>query len=144
MSWSDGIAEGVKDLKDAIAIIAIIAVFFGYVIPVLQNAFSQLSPDTSPLGHVISMMCLSLALLSVVEPIGLSAVLIEAINDWEYGIARALMVIIGLPIVVLLAAVISPSMISEVAGLALLASILLMGAILGVVLWVLKSLDMLS
>jgi len=39
MGWSDGIAEGIESLRDSIATIIIIAVFFGYLIPVLQNAF---------------------------------------------------------------------------------------------------------
>jgi len=76
--------------------------------------------------------------------IGLLVALVKAISDWEYGIARALVIIVGLPIVVLIIAVIYPSMMSKAMGLALLALILLIGAMLGIALWVLKSLDVLS
>jgi len=47
--------------------IIMIAIFLGYLISALQNAFSQLSPDTSYLDRVVSMARLSLALLGVIS-----------------------------------------------------------------------------
>ena len=93
---------------------------------------------------MVSVVSHSFALLGMIGIIGLLVALVKAISDWEYGIARALVIIVGLPIVVLIIAVIYPSMMSKAMGLALLALILLIGAMLGIALWVLKSLDVLS
>jgi len=80
MGWSDGIAEGMKDLKSVIAGVLIMIVFFSHIIPLLQDALSQLGSDAY-LDYTVDMIYLSFALLGAVGLIGLLIAFIKATSD---------------------------------------------------------------
>jgi len=138
MGWEVGFSEGIEDLKGAIMWIIVVGLFLGVIIPKIIETFSQAGLDTSMFKATLDMVYVVLGLLGVVSTIALLVAFFKAIDDWEYGLGRAFAILLGLPLLFVIICTIAPHMSTEAEGLILLTFILLLGVILGVIIWILQ------
>jgi len=138
MGWETGFSEGVEDLREAIAWVIIVGLFLGIIMPKIIEVFSQVGLGTTIIKNTLNMLYIVVGLLGVVGIFALLVAFFKAIDDWEYGLGRTFAILLGSPLLFVVIYAIAPHMSTEVTGLMLLTSILFLGAILGLIIWILQ------
>ena len=138
MGWERGFSEGVEDLREVIVWIIVVGIFLGIVVPEIIEAFSQAGLDTIMIKDTLNTLYVALGLIGVAGIVALLGAFFKAVNDWEYGLGRAFAILSGLPILFVIICAIVPYMSAEATGLLLTLRLLLLGAILGIIIWMLQ------
>ena len=138
MGWERGFSEGVEDLREVIVWIVVVGIFLGIVVPEIIEAFSQAGLDTIMIKDTLNTLYVALGLIGVAGIVALLGAFFKAVNDWEYGLGRAFAILLGLPILFVIIYAIVPYMSAEATGLLLTLRLLLLGAILGIIIWILQ------
>jgi len=138
MGWERGFSEGVEDLREVIVWIIVVGIFLGIVVPEIIEAFSQAGLDTIMIKDTLNTLYVALGLIGVAGVVALLGAFFKAVNDWGYGLGRAFAILLGLPIIFIMIYAIAPYMSAEAIGLLLTLRLLLLGAMLGIIVWMLQ------
>ena len=138
MGWERGFSEGVEDLREVIVWIIVVGIFLGIVVPETIEAFSQAGLDTIMIKDTLNTLYVALGLIGVAGVVALLGAFFKAVNDWGYGLGRAFAILLGLPIIFIMIYAIAPYMSAEAIGLLLTLRLLLLGAMLGIIVWMLQ------
>ena len=138
IGWETGYSEGVEDLREAITWVIVVGLLLGIVVPKIIEAFSQAGLDTIMIKDALNTLYVALGLIGVASIVALLGAFFKAVNDWEYGLGRAFAILLGLPIIFVIIHAIAPHMSTEATGLLLTLRLLLLGAILGIIIWMLQ------
>ena len=139
MGWETGFSDGVEDLREVIVWVIIVGLFLGIIVPKIIEAFSQAGLDTSMIKITLDLVYVVLGLLDAASIAALLVVaFFKAIDDWEYGLGRAFAIMLGSPLLFVIICIITPHTNAEAIDLMLLTLMLLLGAILGIITWILQ------
>lgn len=151
MGWEIGFSEGVEDLEEAIVwiVVAVLLGIVGMILSKIIGVLNQASFNVVAFEGTFNTLSTAGSLLSLLATVcGFAALLggfCKAIEDWEYGLGRALALLIGmllLPVITYPITLIIPNLGlgTEVTDLALFIFILLFGATFGFIVQTLRHL----